>query len=495
MFNLNFIVKNLIRVICAFLLCYIFYIMCWTIFYTETGNGDNVEHIHATWLISQSKVPYKDFFQHHNPLIWYVFAPFIGFIKSQMQMLDIAHFIGMLAGVITFFYVYKISSKFFASKQASIISILFLCSPYFYIYCFNFNPDTFMALCYAVGIYYLFTYIETHKMPTLVIAFLCFFLAFMFTQKVLVVLALLGIMVLYVFYKQKTPIYDILYALILPILGLGVFVAYLYSKDALNIYWLTNYVFNVEMQEYYGNFKINVVDKEVLTPSLVLASISVLLFFVRANIYFKIFSILFVSEALQRYFYFAISPYYMLPLMIYIVCINSVIIEKMLNKRVEFAFLFLSLSIYYAYITKEKYVLARGTDRTFAQYLEANLTPCDYVLSSFLGNQSIYTKDPHYYWALLGHIDVAGDALKIHPIANLTNLVEEYKPKIVFGGTYFNNYYKNRGNFVPVQKVSDEVINKYYLPTPFYDFYILKYEYRQKNCTYSKERKEWYYAN
>lgn len=34
----------------------------WTVFFTETGNGDNVEHIHATWLVAYGKVPYRDFF-------------------------------------------------------------------------------------------------------------------------------------------------------------------------------------------------------------------------------------------------------------------------------------------------------------------------------------------------------------------------------------------------------------------------------------------------
>ena len=36
---------------------------------------DTAEHIHSSWLVSIGKVPYRDFFQHHNPLLWYLFAP------------------------------------------------------------------------------------------------------------------------------------------------------------------------------------------------------------------------------------------------------------------------------------------------------------------------------------------------------------------------------------------------------------------------------------
>jgi predicted ribosome quality control (RQC) complex YloA/Tae2 family protein len=38
-----------------------------------------------------------------------------------------------------------------------------------------------------------------------------------------------------------------------------------------------------------------------------------------------------------------------------------------------------------------------------------------------------------------------------------------------------------------------EIVDKYYLPTPFLDFKILKYEYRKKNCKYNKQKGEWLY--
>jgi hypothetical protein len=119
----------------------VFYIIAfgaWTIFYTETGNGDNVEHIHATWLISQGKVPYRDFFQHHNPLIWYLFSPLFKLLPNAITLLDVAHTIALIAGFLTFFVVYKICFRFFASKLSSVISVITLCPVYFYIYCFNY---------------------------------------------------------------------------------------------------------------------------------------------------------------------------------------------------------------------------------------------------------------------------------------------------------------------------------------------------------------------
>ena len=77
----------------------------WTIYYTETGNGDNVEHLHSTWLVSLGKVPYKDFFQHHNPLMWYIFAPFVKHFSSALKLLDFAHAAGMTGGLLMLIFI------------------------------------------------------------------------------------------------------------------------------------------------------------------------------------------------------------------------------------------------------------------------------------------------------------------------------------------------------------------------------------------------------
>lgn len=254
-------------------------VCCLDNLFTETGNGDNVEHIHATWLVAYGKIPYKDFFQHHNPLLWYVFAPLIRLFANPLAILDAAHMAGIAAGIITFFVVYKISTRFFASGFATLLALLALCPPYYYIYCFNYNPDTFMALCFAVGLYFLLAYWEKKQLSDIVIAFLSFFLAFMFTQKILTVLAPLGLAFLYNFFRQKGAWTDVLYALTFPLLGLAFFLAYLYYNDALEIYWQSNYLFNVKMQEYYGSRQIDVLDWPVFAVSTIMSICSIIFMF------------------------------------------------------------------------------------------------------------------------------------------------------------------------------------------------------------------------
>lgn len=490
-------IKYLCFALVTGLIFYGLYFSIWTVLYPETGNGDNVEHLHATWLVAYGKVPYRDFFQHHNPLMWYIFAPlmYFPFALNIINLLNLAHAIGVFSGWLTFFVVYRICSKFLASRLASLLSLLVLCPPYFYVYCFNFNPDTFMALSFSIGIYFLFDYWEKPTLTKICISFMMFFVAFLFTQKILILLGLLGVISLYMFYYKKTPIEDILYALLLPFSGLLLFLALLYSANSLEIYWQSNYLFNIVMQKYYGNNQTSVAEYQALRASVILALIGAPFFFKSRNYIYKVLAILFALELLQRCFYFSIAPYYLLPLMIFVCCLNSVLFDFIIKKCFILVYIFLGLAIYYAGISKAHYLSVRSYDRSFAKYLTQNITPCDYLISGYFGNQSIYSKDPYYYWSMLGHIDMAGEEMGIYPHPDLNSLVLQYKPKLINGGIYWSSYDQNRGRKVAIQQISPEIIDKFYLPTPFADFYVLKYEYRKKNCSYNRMTKEWMYAD
>ncbi len=476
-------------------ICYALWFALWTILYTETGNGDNVEHLHVTWLVAHGKVPYRDFFQHHNPLMWYLFAPFIGSITDVIKLLDIAHAIGIFTGILTFSVAFKICKRFFASTTASMLALITLCPPYYYIYCFNYNPDTFMALFYAIGLYYLFSYWESPLLAKLCTSFFAFFISFLFTQKILMALGVLGLLSLYMFYQKKTPVKDILYALVLPILGTLLFIALLYNGDALGVYFKSNYIFNVVMQKYYGQNKINVMEYNKVAFAVGVSVLSIIGCFRSQNALYRVVAVLFVVELLLRCFYFSIAPYYLLVLMIYACCLNSVLFDKIIKKSYLSIYILLAVSLYYCYISVPKYMATRGTNREFARFIDQNVTPCDYVISSYLGTQTIISKDPHYYWSLLGHVDMAGEEIGLVRRSDVNQLVLKYNPKLVYGGVYWSSFDQNRGRSVFVQQIASEIIDQYYMPTQFPDFYILKPQYRKKNCQYDKKQKEWSYAD
>jgi len=40
-------------------------------------NPDEFEHVHVSWCIANGMVPYRDFFEHHTPWLWYLLAPLV----------------------------------------------------------------------------------------------------------------------------------------------------------------------------------------------------------------------------------------------------------------------------------------------------------------------------------------------------------------------------------------------------------------------------------
>ncbi len=38
-------------------------------------DADESQHLHAAWLVGEGRIPYRDFWEHHSPLLYYVLAP------------------------------------------------------------------------------------------------------------------------------------------------------------------------------------------------------------------------------------------------------------------------------------------------------------------------------------------------------------------------------------------------------------------------------------
>jgi hypothetical protein len=101
----------------------------WVIIYSGSGDGDTLEHVHSSWLVFRGKVPYKDFFQHHNPLLWYLGAPFVGLFEYSLRAVDAANMLAVTSTIITMFYIYRIHKKILNSILGGLIAIAFFALP------------------------------------------------------------------------------------------------------------------------------------------------------------------------------------------------------------------------------------------------------------------------------------------------------------------------------------------------------------------------------
>ena len=52
-------------------------------------NWDEIEFFRAADWIRQGLVPYRDFWEHHTPLQWFVFAPVTALVKSRAGVIAV----------------------------------------------------------------------------------------------------------------------------------------------------------------------------------------------------------------------------------------------------------------------------------------------------------------------------------------------------------------------------------------------------------------------
>lgn len=78
---------------------------------------DEFEHLHAAWCVANGLVPYRDFFEHHGPLTYYLLAPFVGLFGDTPSLLTVHRVISAvwvvvaIAGVLVFLRKRTLSSS------------------------------------------------------------------------------------------------------------------------------------------------------------------------------------------------------------------------------------------------------------------------------------------------------------------------------------------------------------------------------------------------
>ena len=50
---------------------------------------DEFEHLQFAWLIGQGEIPYRDFFEHHTPLLQFALAPLLRLFGRPEQLVDV----------------------------------------------------------------------------------------------------------------------------------------------------------------------------------------------------------------------------------------------------------------------------------------------------------------------------------------------------------------------------------------------------------------------
>ncbi|MBU0762305.1 MAG: glycosyltransferase family 39 protein, partial [Candidatus Altiarchaeota archaeon] len=98
-------------------------------FIPSAGFFDETENLHASWLVYRGYIPYRDFFEHHTPLTWYVLSPLFNFYMDDIRILNTGKQIMLLISFLDLLIVYSISRQYMGVKP-SLLAVTLLATQY-----------------------------------------------------------------------------------------------------------------------------------------------------------------------------------------------------------------------------------------------------------------------------------------------------------------------------------------------------------------------------
>ncbi len=474
-------------------------LLYWTVIYSGSGDGDTLEHVHSSWLVYHGKMPYKDFFQHHNPLLWYVGAPLVGMYEYTLRAVDAVNLLTVTITGLTIFYVYRMHKNFLTNDFGGLIAAAFCLFPQDSLYNKDFKPDNYMTACLVVGIYYLLAHIKTKKLFDICLSFLFFFMAFMFTQKAMLILFFIGITIIYLLYSHQIRFINCIQGALLPVLIYLTFLAFLYSEDILTFYFKANFELNAHISSVFDIRRFITPSPEMLVP--IFLSFYALLCSYKANREIKIVSMIFIAEFWIRMYYFTPFVYYFAFLHVMASIMAGIAAVELSKKYKYTAWIFLTYFLALGGFYTEKYSkrITVGDSYKYgaAGFVLENTTPCDYVVNGYRIGYNLFNKDVDFIWNLKGQIDVIAATIGLRPLSDLESLIRKYRPKIIYGGNYYDTYREYRGDIgkYPIHWVSKHLLEEMYNPLPRDGLYILKPEYQSYDCRYNLRTKSYEYQD
>jgi hypothetical protein len=222
------------------LLCAVLVYLVLCLALNKEFDHDEFEHVHSAWYVAQGDVPYRDFFQNHNPLLWYLIAPVLRLAGDQ-------------TGVLLFLRVVMFGVTLMVALTASVIAVvvsgrrlagwfcfpLLLSSVLFISKSVEIRPDGPMVLMGMMAVYFFVRFLDSAARRDLVVSGLFASASFLFLQKAVVFHGVLSLALAVMAVRREVGWRSVFLFLMCLAVGPVLVLGYVASQGALGDYWLT----------------------------------------------------------------------------------------------------------------------------------------------------------------------------------------------------------------------------------------------------------------
>lgn len=393
-----------------------------TLLYNDTVIIDMWEHLRASYLVSSGNIPYKDFFEHHHPALWYIFAPIISILPPNAVMIFyISRIISLICSLGTLYFIYLIIKCFLGGKKLFLPFILILCSffPVWYVIS-AFKPETFAYPLYFAGIYFCFDYIQNSNLKSLIYCGILYVFAFLLIQTMIFNIALIGIIISILCYRKRKFWRDMFLASAIPLTILTGLALLLYKNDMLELYFQTNWLYNLKIK-----FGENLTIWYWLLQIILGLYAFVWCFIKKKSVYLKIIGILFISEIVMVFVFYKTSPHYLYPAFIYMSVLIANLAEDIKSRTLQhYVYAFLSMCLILNFLT----IFIKNNQAKISEFEIINQSTDNTVLNINSQVMNIYGKSFSYYELFpinMSSIDIC--AFNKYPDYSLKNDISENK--------------------------------------------------------------------
>lgn len=259
-------------------------------------------------------IPYRDFFEHHHPLLWYLFSPILALFLNDANVWYAARIFVLFILAIDCFFIGKICFLIRRDIEFALLSILFFLLPEVVVLeGVSFRPDGLMMCFVLSGIYFLFSFFKIGKKSHLVCSFILFFLALMALQKAVLILFPVAVVFLYHIVAYKISLRTVCFAtmVFLALICLGGIALSILDlwKDYIELNWLLNMIMRIEIR-YPAHLTLYYFIAKVLSLAVLAFSKN---YFLRIIAFLALFtSVLFqfVFYAPYRHYWLPVYPYF-----------------------------------------------------------------------------------------------------------------------------------------------------------------------------------------
>lgn len=419
---------------------------------------DEIEHAHTTWLIWQGKEIYIDFFQHHHPFLSYMLVPVVNAFGASIETIMVERRVMLVLALAILFVTWLIAKRAFGRREIAVASVILTATlGSFFMKAIEIRPDVPQTLAGLLSIYFLLVYYDKKSLKSLVASSVFLAVSFLFLQKSMILVFLVGVMLAYDCLKKRVEVkHAALYGAVF-ILCIAPYYIYLVLSGSFSMYVMMNWVLNAHIPQHFGKqtFILETVRINVLT--FVLFALGVIML-VRSRSYTRFLVISLAIPALTFIAFNNIWHQYLLLFMPFVGITAAYAISSIFSGSRLFRLILLLGAIYVPMSTMHN----KGLFNSDNSSLPRQLDRIAYVLSETEEGDKVYDGDVvfnvfrddiDYFWFCMFPAMCLDTYQKLTGYEyDIYELIAEKKPKVI-------SSYK-------IDDMSDSRIADFYIESP-----------------------------